>query len=297
MIRQKRYYYYYRFIKWWFFKDRSPIGASIKITQRCNLNCTHCGWEKKSADELSFKEWKAIIDNLYSKGVAVIAVEGGEPTLHPEAGDIVDYIKKKGLFCIFITNGTRELSHIHPHVVWISIDGMQECHDKIRGQGTFKKVVETINNNRDRRIISLTSISKSNINDIEAICKYFSPLLSGLMFNFTYPYSNIHEESLNSAERQKAAQQLLALKASYPKLLNSTAYLKEVGRKKTIYPWLLTTVTSNGEQIQGCMVRHIESYNCSLCDMGCCSELSKVYELQPDAVEFWVNNFGLPRLV
>ena len=297
MIRKKRYYYYYRFLKWWLLKDRSPIGASIKITQRCNLNCKHCGWEKKSWDELNFQQWKRIIDDLYHKGVTVIAVEGGEPTLHPDVPYIVDYIKHRGLFCIFITNGTRDLSSINPDVLWISIDGMQECHDRIRGKGTFNKVLETIKANRNKRIISLTSLSKTNINDIEALCKHFSPLLSGLMFNFTYPYSNISEASLNRAEREAAAKHLLALKARYPKLLNSTAYLKEVGKKKTIYPWLLTTVLSNGEQIQGCMVSHIEAYNCSLCDMGCCSELSKVYELKPDAIQFWVNNFGLPRLV
>lgn len=297
MIRKKRYYYYYRFIKWWLLNDRSPIGASIKITQRCNLNCKHCGWEKKSVDELTLHKWKKIIDDLYRKGITVIAVEGGEPALHPDAAHIVDYIKKKGLFCIFISNGTRDLSYINPDVFWISIDGMQECHDKIRGQGTFNKVIQTIMANQNKRIISLTSLSKTNINDIEAICRYFSPLVSGLMFNFTYPYSNISEVSLNKEEREAAAKQLLTLKASYPKLLNSTAYLKEVGRNKTIYPWLLTTVSSNGEQIQGCMISHIEAYNCSNCDMGCCSELSKAYELKPDAVQFWVNNFGLPRFV
>jgi MoaA/NifB/PqqE/SkfB family radical SAM enzyme len=254
-------------------------------------------WEKQGGRELSFVEWKQIINRLYDKGITVAAVEGGEPTLYPYASEIVDYIRRKGIYCIFITNGTRDISTICPDVFWISIDGMQLCHDQIRGNGVFKKVVDTIEKNGHRRIISLTSLSKSNVQDIEPLCDFFSPRLTGLMFNFTYPYQGIDEESLTSKERKSAALTLLTLKKKYPRIINSDSYLKEVGESKSMHPWLLTTVTSDGKEIQGCMVRHLEAENCSLCDMGCCSELSKIYELKRDAIRFWNSNFGLPRLI
>jgi MoaA/NifB/PqqE/SkfB family radical SAM enzyme len=296
-LRKHHIYYYYRLLKWRLLGDRSPIGASIKITQRCNLSCKHCSWEKKQHDELSFNEWKTIIDDLYKKGVTVIAVEGGEPTLHKDSARIVDYIKKRGLFCIYVTNGTLDISHICPDVFWISIDGMEQSHDAIRGSGIFNKVVATIEKSRERKMISLTSLSQTNVSDVEHFCEYFSPRLHGLMFSFTYPYSAIKEEILNKQERKRVAQQLLQLKQKYPNLINSSSYLKEVGNKKGIYPWLLTTVTSNGKQVQGCMIRHMEKENCALCDMGCCAELSKIYELKHDAVEFWNVNIGLPRFI
>ncbi len=296
-IRKNRFYYYYRIIKWRVFGDLSPIGASIKITQRCNLRCTHCKWNNDNDTDMPLSEWKRIVDNLYQKGVSVIAVEGGEPMLHPDVSHVVHYIKKKGLYCILITNGTINISHIQPDVFWISIDGMKKCHDSIRGKGTFKKATKTITFNHDKKIISLTSLSKRNIDDMEPLCSYLSPLVSGLMFNFTYPYSGIREETIESNDRRKIAKRLIELKQKYPKILNSRSCLESVGRNKAVYPWLLTTVSGNGNTIQGCMIKHIEQEDCSLCDMGCCSELSMAYELKTDTISFWNKNFGLPRLV
>jgi MoaA/NifB/PqqE/SkfB family radical SAM enzyme len=296
-MRKNRFYYYYRLIKYRMLQDRSPIVAALKITQRCNLRCRHCAWEKKTEDELSFEDWKRIIDSLYSKGVTVIAVEGGEPTLYPEVSDIVSYIRSREMYCIFITNGTLDISDIKPDVFWISIDGMEKAHNMIRGAGTFMKVVRTIMAHGDKKIIALYSLARININDIEPFCEFFSPLLSGIMFNFVYPYGNIKEEALNRGERIVTAEKLMKLKKSYPKLMNSDSYLSSVGKNKKVHPWLLTTVTSDGRYIQGCIVRHIEQEDCSLCDMGCCIELSNAYALRPDSIYFWNLNFGLPRLI
>ncbi len=296
-VRKNRFYYYYRLIKWKIFNDRSPVGASIKITNRCNLNCTHCGWEKHPGDEISLSDWKNTTDRLYEKGVSVVAVEGGEPTLRPDASEIVNYIRRKGLYCIFITNGTRDFSGINPDVFWISIDGPEEHHDRIRGKGAFRKTIKTIKENRDKKIISLTSLSKSNVESIEPMCEYLSPLLSGLMFNFTYPYGNIKEDILTTEERMAAARRLIDLKKREPKVINSFSYLRSVGNHKKISPWLLISVASNGGTVQGCIVRHLEQEDCSQCDMGCCTELSKIYELKRDAVKFWNYNFGLPRII
>lgn len=294
--RKNRFYFYGRLLKWRLLGDRSPVAASIKITQRCNLRCEHCAWEKKDQDERSLTEWKTTIDDLYQHGVSVIAVEGGEPSLHEQASDIVAYIRNKGIYTVFITNGTRDISHIDPDVFWISIDGMEATHDRIRGAGTFQRAVRTIRSNRDKKIMSLTSLSRSNRHDIEPLCRFLSPLLSGMIFNFTYPYSGIRERVLDNGEKQTVAQTLMALKMSYPKLINSYSYLSSVGRKKCLSPWLLTTVTSDGKGVQGCMVRHIEPQNCSLCDMGCCAELSNVYALRSDSMNFWARAVGLPRL-
>jgi len=296
-MRKTRLYYYYRLLRWKALHDRSPIGAAIKITQRCNLRCSHCAWEKKTDDALSFREWKKIIDSLYRKGVAVIAVEGGEPTLHPDARQIVSYIRKRGMYCILITNGTRDISHYNPDVFWISVDGMERTHDEIRGMGNFARVLRTIEANPERKMISLTSLSRRNVKDIEPLCSFLSTRLSGLMFNFTYPYGSIAEETLARRERIAAADVLIRLKERYPKLLNSTSYLESVGKEKRMHPWLLTTVSSEGREVQGCPVKQLEEEDCSRCDMGCCIELSKVFELRRDSIAFWNLNVGLPRFV
>jgi MoaA/NifB/PqqE/SkfB family radical SAM enzyme len=299
MNRKSRWYYYQRALKWKLLGDRSPIVAAIKVTQRCNLHCKHCTWSNKITKDLPLSEWKDIIGNLYEKGVTTIVIEGGEPTLYRGVKEIVGYIKSKNMFTIFITNGTRDISGINPDVFWISIDGMQESDNKIRGAGHFEKATKTIRNNRDKKIIILSTISKTNSDDVEAVCQYFSEVnpVFGLMFNFEYQYSDIEDVALNTEQRRAVAERIIALKKKYPKILSSRSYLQTVGKSKKCYPWLLVSVTANGKQRNDCMIRHVENYDCSKCDMSCYGELSKMYEMKRDTALFWSRNFGLPKLI
>jgi MoaA/NifB/PqqE/SkfB family radical SAM enzyme len=296
-IRKTPFYYYYRLLRWKYFSDRSPVAASLKITGRCNLRCRHCPWDKNSPGDLPVSAWKRIIDGLYAKGVAVAVIEGGEPTLYPGVADVIDYIGSKGMYSILITNATTGLSGLSPDAFWISIDGMREFNDKIRGFGTFDKVVLALTKNCGKKIATLTTLSRDNVSDIEPLCGFLSPLVDTIMFNFAYPYGDSRRECLDEMERRETAEVIMRLKRIYPKIVNSGSYLKSVGRKKAVHPWLLTTVKWDGTAIQGCMVRHIESENCSRCDMGCCTELSNAYMLKRDSVRFWNKSFGFCRII
>jgi len=299
MNRKSRWYYYKRQTQWRLLRDRSPIVAAIKITQRCNLHCKHCTWTNKITKDLPTSEWKGIIDNLYQKGVAGIVIEGGEPTLYEGIEEIVEYVKSKNLYAILITNGTQDISGLHPDVFWVSIDGMQESDDKIRGSGHFEKATETVRQNPDKKIIVLSTISKTNSDDVEAMCKYFSDLtpVFGVMFNFEYQYGDVEDVALETEERRAIAEKIIELKEKYPKVLSSLSYLKSVGKNKKCYPWLLVSVTADGKQRNDCMIRHIEKDDCSKCDMCCYGELSRMYEGKRDTALFWSKNIGIPKLI
>ncbi|MCE5263124.1 MAG: radical SAM protein [Deltaproteobacteria bacterium] len=237
-----------------------------------------------------------MIDHLYDRGVIVIVVEGGEPTLHRDAANVVEYIQSRGMYCIYVTNGTLDISDIAPDVFWVSIDGTRETHDRIRGRGVFERVIRTLQKNRRRKFISLTTICRANAQDIEPLCEYFSSsdLLYGLMFHFEYPYSDIRDQALDRDERRSIAHRLIKLKERYPKVMNSVSYLSTIGMDKPCYPWLLIVATADGKLNQGCMVRHIEPEECVQCDMGCYGETSRAYELKSDSLEFWSKNYGFP---
>ena len=299
MNRKSRWYYYQRQLKWRLLRDRSPIAAAIKITQRCNLHCKHCTWTNKITKDLPLAEWKDIIDDLYEKGAVAIVIEGGEPTLYSGIKEIVEYIKSKNMFAIFITNGTQDISGINPDVFWVSIDGMEKSDNTIRGQGHFEKATKTIMENPDKKIIVLSTISKTNSDDVEAMCKYFSDSnpVFGLMFNFEYQYGDIQDVALDAEQRRAVAENIIGLKKKYPKVLSSLSYLQTVGKNKNCYPWLLVSVMANGKQRNDCMIRHIEKDDCSKCDMCCYGELSRIYEMKRDTAMFWSKNFGLPKLI
>ena len=168
----------------WLFKhfgnSRNKWFESIflYITEKCQLNCKHCylGWRLKRKKEMSFgqilyhlKMWKEI-------GTKRVCFIGGEPTLHPKLKEAIEYANELGYEQIIMdTNGIppafEVLNKIDPSqltYIQVSLDGgSPETHDKIRGKGTFKLTLNTIENlckrGFDVRIIA--TVNKLNIKD------------------------------------------------------------------------------------------------------------------------------------
>jgi MoaA/NifB/PqqE/SkfB family radical SAM enzyme len=291
-------YMMYRRFRYLYLNDTSPVVASIKVTQRCNLRCSHCTWVNKVTNDLPLARWKQIIDTIYDRGCFVIFIEGGEPTLRDDLPEIVKYIKAKGMGCVMFSNGTRGLPDTDVDAVWISIDGTEESHDAVRGKGNYKKVMRTLERYPEKNIFSLTTLSKTNAPEIEAICKELSSTsLKGMIFNFMYPYKDISSKVLPKAERVDIARELMGLKKKYPKIISSDSYLKTVGQPdKICYPWLLLLATADGKITQGCTVEPTEERNCEVCDMMCGLEATLGFELYRDSMKFW-NNFNILNYV
>ncbi len=290
MFRHSIIYFLYRKLKYSYLNDNAPLVASMKVTQRCNLHCTHCTWVNKIKDDLPLDKWKEIIDITYERGCYIVFVEGGEPTLRDDLVEIIQYIKKKGMLCVLFSNATRGLPDCDLDAIWISIDGVESSHDQVRGNGAYQKVLKTLEKNPDVNSFSMTTLSKVNAADIEAICKELSATsLKGLIFNFMYPYNGTADKNyLSTEERIKCAQQILELKQKYPKIVSSDAYLKAVGKPdKSCYPWLLLLATADGKISHGCTVEPAETRNCDVCDMMCGLEASLGFELNRDSVNFW----------
>jgi len=281
-FRNTRWYYFYRFIKWKL-GDKSPLVAAIKITQRCNIKCTHCPWKNKILNELKTDEWKKIIKRLFEFGCTVLTFEGGEPALRKDLNELINYSHKLGLKTIVVTNGTQDISNISPNVFWFSVDGLKESHDRIRGKGVFEKMFETVKNNQNKKIILLTTISKTNYKDLENICKLFSPIVYGFLFHFLYPYKEAKDVALSKKEKIKVANKL---KNNF-NILNSKSYLKSISTGWKCYPWSLIVVTADGNFPRGCMVEHLEPCNCDQCDMGCYGEITQALQLKQDAWKFF----------
>ena len=283
-------YYFYRYILWKL-GNRSPISAVLKVTQRCNLKCKHCPWPQGNKD-IPFRKWKNLIKDARSRGCILCIIEGGEPLLRKDLNKLITYAKNEGMLVSVITNGTCNLSYYNPDMFWISIDGVGKTHEKIRGRGTFKRLIKNIEQNKDKKKIALVTLSKINIHDIENICKFFSPLVNGIWFNFIYPYRSVEKISLNRVERINAAKTIYLLRPKY-KIINSESFLKLVGRKHSCFPWLTLNISADGEIHHGCTVEQLEPCYCDNCDMSCYGELTQAFNLNMDAVQFLQKSLGL----
>jgi Fe-coproporphyrin III synthase len=164
-----------------FSKDKKPVVV-WNMTRRCNLKCVHCYAQAKNQffeNELSTAEGKALIDDLAAFGSPVMLFSGGEPLMHPDLPELAEYAVKKGMRAVISTNGTlitpemaRTLKAIGLSYVGISIDGMEEIHDRFRAvKGAFADAMEGIRNTQAAGIkVGLRfTINRFNVGEIPRV--------------------------------------------------------------------------------------------------------------------------------
>ena len=119
-----------------------PISINLDLTSACNFACPHCVDSNiiNTGESLKLEEIKRSLDTLKARGLlSVILLGGGEPTLHKDFGEIVNYIKGMGLQLGIVTNGSK-LGRIE------KIAHTLEKHDWVRlsldaaSQETFTKL-------------------------------------------------------------------------------------------------------------------------------------------------------------
>jgi len=77
----------------------------IEITNRCNLNCSFCIHNKRPFKDMSFNEYQLIIDRIKNNTKEVYLHVLGEPLLHKDINNFIDYATSQGLQVNITTNG------------------------------------------------------------------------------------------------------------------------------------------------------------------------------------------------
>lgn len=164
-------------------KKRRPVFLSLFITNKCNLRCKYCFVIDDTIpkdilnSEYSKQEIFDIVDEFYAMGTRMIFMLGGEPLTHKDIKPIIDYIVKKGIYLHVITNGTlleKKLDEIRKaHVLCISLDGVEDFNDELRGQGVFNRAVSgikaAVNAGIPCRIHAV--LTRKNLKDIRSLAE------------------------------------------------------------------------------------------------------------------------------
>lgn len=149
------------------------MDGIIAVTYRCNARCTMCYTWRHPSDkklEISAKDLVSLPQMIR------LNVTGGEPFLKDDLGEILEVVKKKARRVVISTNGfltkrTLEVMSRHKDVgIRISVDGMEEVHDAIRGfKGANRKSLETLRGLKDLGLKDLgiaVTISDQNATDL-----------------------------------------------------------------------------------------------------------------------------------
>lgn len=80
---------------------------SFEIIQRCPNNCIYCSSNSnyKAEHIIQYSTYKRVIDEAIELGLSKLCISGGEPFLHPDLIEFVEYAKKRGLEVYIYTSG------------------------------------------------------------------------------------------------------------------------------------------------------------------------------------------------
>jgi len=272
----------------WTLGNRSPFFAYVKLTRRCNLDCAYCPWHTgtvNSDPELSSNQWKDIFSDLANRGIRVLVLEGGEPTLRSDLPQLLDHAHSLGLTTVVGTNGTTNPWRIRPTAFTVSVDGPMRIHDSVRGSGNFDRLLANLEQNPGIPVASITVLNRGNYRLIEETLDAVMPLVTVAGFTFQYPYSARDELLLTPQEVRVARQTLLRLKKSRRfRILNANVSLRR--DTWTCYPEIAVSVSHLGEISSHCFVGQIETPDCKSCQLGCYRLLSALHSFNFEA---WFN--------
>lgn len=169
-------------------KQHTLVDLFWECTLTCNAKCKHCGSsaEKKKYDgELTTQEIKEAfkqIANDMDASKILINVTGGEPLVRQDLCEVMEYATNElGFHWGMTTNGIllndeniEKLRKANMETISISIDGLENTHDKFRGvPGSYKIITNNIKKLKEAGYVKhlqvTTVFHKENINQLEEL--------------------------------------------------------------------------------------------------------------------------------
>ena len=157
----------------------SPIPSlrylEVQITDRCNLQCRHCYIGDGFHLDLSKEQIQRVLEEFEEIQGLRLLLSGGEPLLHPVFWEINDILRNHAFRSVLLSNGTliteEVAKRLRVHEVQISLDGMKEGHESLRGKGTFEKTLMAVDHLQEAnlRVSVATMIHRRNLSEFDQL--------------------------------------------------------------------------------------------------------------------------------
>ena len=158
----------------------------LELTLRCNEHCFHCGsyCGDIRQDEMSFEDYRRILDEVkedFDIRKIQLCITGGEPLLRKDFFEILGYAHSLGYRWGMTSNATlidRDTAHrlalTGMRTISVSIDGLEETHDRLRGmKGGYRRAMEGIRNLIDEDAFEsvqvTTVVNHGNIGELDEL--------------------------------------------------------------------------------------------------------------------------------
>lgn len=151
------------------------------LTQACDLHCRHC-YDRTSRKSMEFSQAIHVLDQLYVFSRthhvdAQVSFSGGNPMLYPFFYELYQEAVDRG-FLVAILGNPMEERYIErlveikrPEFYQVSLEGLQEHNDYIRGTGHYDRTLVFLDQLRNHGIYSMVmlTLTRANCGEVLAL--------------------------------------------------------------------------------------------------------------------------------
>ena len=154
----------------------------LQITDACNLRCKHCYISDGARCELPAEKVRALLKEFEEMQGLRVLITGGEPLLHGHFNEINEMLPGFFFRKVLFTNGVLLkkdlLNTLKVDELQVSIDGLEQAHDRLRGAGSHKLAMEAVKRSLDAGFdVSISTMAyRGNLDDFDSLERLFKEM-------------------------------------------------------------------------------------------------------------------------
>lgn len=165
------------------------------VTQACDLHCKHC-YDRSEISPLTLEQGISILDQfrefVLEKNVrGQVTFTGGNPLLYKHFKELYGEAAKRNFDIAILGNPTTKdvvesLQQIQPLSFYqVSLEGMQEHNDSIRGTAHFERILEFLKILKELRIYSMVmlTLTRENMGQVLELGEFLRGKVDLFTFN------------------------------------------------------------------------------------------------------------------
>jgi MoaA/NifB/PqqE/SkfB family radical SAM enzyme len=155
-----------------------PLSAHIKLTENCQAKCISCDyWKSRWEDYLDTDRAIDLVNQIAAAGISTLRLTGGKPLLRQDLFRVLNAANTSSFKRIILqTNGLlikklhREINDSPITNVALSIDGLKETNDQIRGiHGYFDLGMEGIRLLRGKQLTFAVTLNRLSVAELRRL--------------------------------------------------------------------------------------------------------------------------------
>ncbi|HEX9048073.1 MAG TPA: thio(seleno)oxazole modification radical SAM maturase SbtM [Verrucomicrobiae bacterium] len=181
--------------RWLFGRKTSSFTLQWHLTNRCPFHCRHC-YDRSARKELNLAEALAVLADLQAfcrrhRILPRLSLSGGDPLYYPHFWELYQAVAGAGIEVSLLgnpiaENAIRHLLTVHPPAYYqVSLEGLREHNDSIRGRGHYGLTLEFLRTARRLGLEThvMLTLTRANLEQVIPLGTELRGLTSRLTFN------------------------------------------------------------------------------------------------------------------